>query len=179
LHVFRPQPWIKFTASGTAPGSGGWKYVQVLLTNDEAITTTTSSATTYHCGTGLDNFYPYPFSLGSTTSTEDRPGNLISPMPSGVTYKEFQRSFTAKMYLMWQSSTSNSIPGPIGYRQWYTIEDGLRSSGGTWSLASDTNWSSGTFVAAAASQRAKGYGTWSSKFTNNGTCTAYNVDTTD
>jgi len=171
-----PSPGIKFTASGTMPGSGGWKFVQILLTNSETITTTTHAAQTSSCGTGLDNFYPYPFTYLSTNSAQDSPGELISPAPSGTTYTEFNRSFTAKMFSMWQSSTANSIPVPIGYHQWYTIQDGLRSSSGTWSLASDTNWSSGTFVAAAASQSAKGYPTWST-VSINGPCTSYNVAT--
>ena len=100
-------------------------------------------------------------------------------MPSGTTYTEVKRVFVAKMYLMWQSNTKPSIYIPIGYRQWNTIEDALRSSSGTWSLASDTNWYSGTsFVASDASQSAKGYPTWST-LVRNGKCTSYSIETTE
>lgn len=173
---YSASPGITFTASGTMPASGKWSFVQLILTNSDAVTTTTSS-TTSSCGTGLDNFYPYPMPSGSTNSTGDAPGGLISPTP-GYTLTEFKRSFTAMMYLMWQSNTANSIPVPIGYHQWFAIEDGLRSSSGSWSLASDTNWSSGTFVAATESQTAKGYPTWSS-VVHNGTCTNDTIETTE
>jgi hypothetical protein len=174
---FFANPGISFTASGTQPASGKWQFVQILVTNSVGVATTANpTLTTSGCGTGLDNLYPYP----STTSNSagDAPGNMISPMPSGTTYTEFKRSFTAKMYLMWQSKTVSSIPVPIGYVQWSTIEDGLRSSGGSWSLASDTSWNSGTFVASTASQTADGYPNWG-HVTTNGACTSYSIETTE
>jgi hypothetical protein len=175
-----PSPGISFTASGTQPGSGAWQFVQVILTNS-IYTVTNTTTQTSSCGIGLDNYYPYPkFPSTSTTTTQDSPGIQINPvtLPSGQTLTELKRSFTAKMYLMWKSSTANSIPVPIGYRQWNYIGDGLRSSSGSWSLGSATNWSSGTFVAAAATQNFNGYPTWNT-LDSNGPCTSYNIPTTD
>jgi hypothetical protein len=87
---------ITFTASGTQPTSCKWPFVQILLTGTTGIAAiTNSSLTTSNCGTGLDNFYPYPLTKGLTNSTADAPGTMISPMPSNTTYMKVKRLFTA------------------------------------------------------------------------------------
>jgi hypothetical protein len=169
-------PGIKFTASGTAPSSGSFKFVQLITQNAFALNyTLNGTATTRNlsCGIGLDNFYPYP--ANSSTTTQDSPMNQVSPAPAGVVYSEVKHSFTAKMYLMWQStSTANSISVPIGYLQWHTIEDGLRSPAGSWSLAADTSWGGSAFTVASASQNFDGYPTWSTRAVN-GQCSNLNI----
>jgi hypothetical protein len=46
-------PGISFTASGSMPGSGAWKFVQLIVTNTVMVSTTTQGTQTVTCGTGL------------------------------------------------------------------------------------------------------------------------------
>jgi len=57
---------------------------------------------------GLDTRYPY----GSPPSN-DNPGTYLPP-----TINSASRTFTANMFLMWQSSTTGSIAVPLGYQNW-------------------------------------------------------------
>ena len=58
---------------------------------------------------GLDSGYPY----GTTTPETDSPATLLDS-----TYRTQTRSFNATMYLMWKSSSANSIPVPLGSQTW-------------------------------------------------------------
>jgi hypothetical protein len=99
-------------------------------------------------------------------------------MPQGVTFTEVKRTFAATMNLMWKASTANSIPVPIGFRQWSATEDALRAQNGTWSVGGASTWSAGTYTAASANQNFNGYPTWNTQVVN-GPCTSYNLGTTD
>lgn len=61
-------------------------------------------------GTGIDSgSYPY----STTFPAYDSPKLYLPPTATNVT-----RTFTATMFLMWQSGTANSIAVPIGYQTW-------------------------------------------------------------
>jgi hypothetical protein len=143
---------ILFTASGTQPGSGKYFFVQLLTT--DTTTDTNSSGAKVVCTTtvGIDQSYPYAGQPTSTTAT-DAPE---APLPS--TYVTVNRVFNATMYLMWQSSTANSIPVTIGYQSWQFNGTGTQS-GGKWT-PSGSGAPIGSFTTASASQANKGYPSW-------------------
>lgn len=155
-------PGIKFTASGTQPGSGSFRWVQLVVT-DTMWANTTTGVQSGSCTIGLDNKYP----AATGTSTSDSPGVQLN-----VTDIEIKRTFAAKMYLMWTSSTANSVPVPVGYIQWQNASAALHNnntSNSGWSLGSSNSWSANPFQASLASQNFHGYPTWSS-YTVNGVC---------
>jgi hypothetical protein len=51
--------------------------------------------------------------LSISLPANDTPGLYLPAAATLVT-----RNFTANTFLMWQSSTTNSIPVPLGYRTW-------------------------------------------------------------
>ena len=61
-------------------------------------------------GTGLDTSYPYD----TRNPTRDNP-----PLQLTREAQEFSRMFHARMYLLWTSGLSNSIPVPLGYVDWH------------------------------------------------------------
>ena len=131
---------ISFAASATPPSgySNSFEWVQ-LITHDVSLLTPSSGAAVLTCtpttqpvantGTGLDTEFPY--ATGSTTNDNPRIG-------LSATYKEISRSFTATMYLLWNSGLSNSIPIPLGYVAWQSNGDAVLTNSGsnTWSLKS-------------------------------------------
>ena len=88
----------------TNVSDGNFLLVQ-LINND--VTTGESVGTPV---AGLDGDYPYGF-----PPTSDSPKIHLQPTATSVT-----RTFSANMFLMWQwqSSTTNSIPVPLGYQTW-------------------------------------------------------------
>ena len=60
-------------------------------------------------GAGLDSGYPYD----SANPTRDNPPLQVTPDTL-----EYSRVFHARMYLLWSSGLSNSIPVPLGYVDW-------------------------------------------------------------
>lgn len=101
---------IQFTPPSTQSPSGTFFFVQ--LVNSDAITYSANGSGTTCPGTsGLDGAYPY----------QNKYGQLVNDAPYAKlfsTYTTERRSFVATMYLMWQSSTSSSIPVPLGYVDW-------------------------------------------------------------
>lgn len=61
-------------------------------------------------GSGLDSNYPYD----SHNPTRDSPPVELNPAE-----EEISRAFHARMYLLWGSGLSNSIPVPLGYVDWH------------------------------------------------------------
>ena len=61
-------------------------------------------------GSGLDSNYPYD----SHNPTRDSPPVELNPAE-----EEISRTFHARMYLLWGSGLSNSIPIPLGYVDWH------------------------------------------------------------
>jgi hypothetical protein len=101
---------IAFTPPTTQSPAGNFFFVQLI--NSDLITYSRSGATLNCTVTpGLDGAFPYQSKIGQLVN--DAPE---APLPS--TYTTASRSFNATMYLMWQSSTSNSIPVPMGSLIW-------------------------------------------------------------
>lgn len=145
-------PGILFTASGSQPGSGKYTFVQ-LITTDTTKYTSGSGTTTCTTTVGIDTSYPYKGQPTSTTAT-DAPE---TPLPSS--YTTVNRVFNATMYLLWQSTTTGSIPVTIGYQSWSSNGTGTQS-GGRWS-ASGSGAPNGSFTPASSTQANKGYPVWS------------------
>jgi hypothetical protein len=94
---------INFDApTGYQNTSGGSFLLVQLIGNDVGI----GGCCTY--GAGLDTQYPY-----GPPPDSDSPDTYLQPTVNSVS-----RTFTANMFLMWRSSTANSIPVPLGYQQW-------------------------------------------------------------
>lgn len=148
-------PGILFTASGTQPGSGNYSFVQ-LLTGDTTVDTNSSGGKiTCTTSVGIDQAYPYG-SHPTPTTANDAPE---APLPS--TYVTVTRTFNATMYLLWQSTTTSSIPVPIGYQSWSFSGTGTQSKG-KWT-PSGSGGPSGSFTAATGTQANKGYPSWTGK----------------
>jgi hypothetical protein len=141
---------ISFSTSGYSNFSGGdWWFVQLL--NSQTITVGTSTCTST---SGKDGPYPNP------PPENDSPFfHLLS------TDRSISRSFNAAMYLMWKSSTANSIPVPLGYQVWGFSGSANCSA----SCGSAANWIPttsgtpgpvGTFVQSTAQQSSFGYPKW-------------------
>ena len=147
------------TPTGYANDSGGSYLLVQLISSD---TTTGESVGTSVAG--LDTDYPY----GEPPSA-DSPKVYLQSTATSVT-----RSFTANMFLMWQSSSANSIPVPLGYQTWgfsgtasCSAACGAASS---WTVTTNgTPGPIGSFTPSSASQTqvlnntlVDGYPTWTS-----------------
>jgi len=147
------------TPTGYSNASGG-SFFPVQLISSE-----TASGSYNHSWTAnLDKQYPY--GLGSFP-TSDTPDLGLFSTDTTVTL-----SFSANMFVMWQSSTANSIPVPLGYQTWGFSGTANCSS----SCGSPSNWTAttngtpgpvGNFVPSAPSQTSvgnntlvDGYPTW-------------------
>ena len=145
--------------TGYSNSSGGSFLVGQLVSHE----TLTGGGTTY--GPGLDSSWPYG---PGTLPTNDNPHIYLAS-----TYRTLTRDFQATMFLMWKSSTSNSILVPLGYQTW-----GFSATAScTTSCGSASNWTAttqsaglvGGFTVSSASQSSVGqntlqygYPTWTS-----------------
>jgi hypothetical protein len=133
---------ITFKAVGTPPASGGtFSFVQLVTTDTRSYT---SNVGTINCGhiPGLDLTYPYSGVDPTTGLATDAPE---SPLPS--IYIKSTRNFGATMYLMWTSSTANSIAVPLGYQQWQASAT-VTGSAGVWATPTGSGGPVGGFVPA-------------------------------
>lgn len=154
-------PGITFNSpTGYSNASGGTFFLGQLVNND----TLTGGGTTY--GPGLDTSWPY--ASGTPFPHNDNPNIYLAS-----TYTNLTRSFKANMFLMWQSTTSNSIPIPLGYQTWQFSAtascSGSCGSAGNWTVSSSSAGLVGNFIASSPSQTSAGqnvlqYGfpTWTS-----------------
>jgi hypothetical protein len=103
---------ITFTRHGTAPGGGNFLFAQ-LINTDTSDNAYNGSGLTYTCTSsgGVDGSYPYQMAI-NPTSRNDAPTMDLPYHPNA------DRSFSATMYLMWQSTTASAIPVPLGYTPW-------------------------------------------------------------
>ena len=101
---------IQFSPPTTQSPPGTFFFVQLIKSDT---TTYSRTGATMTCSTvsGLDR--DYPFQNKTAQLVNDAPE---APLPS--TFTTATRSFSATMYLMWQSSTSGSIPVPLDYVDW-------------------------------------------------------------
>ena len=145
-------PGMSFSPSGYSNSAGGtWWYVQMINSNVDTGGLACTSAP------GLDSGYPY----GTTTPETDSPATLLDS-----TYRTQTRSFNATMYLMWKSSSANSIPVPLGSQTWAfsTAANCAASCGSASNWTVTTNGTPGPiggFVPSNAQQSFSGYPTWS------------------
>jgi hypothetical protein len=149
---------ISFTAKATEPAgyqsSDNFEWVQ-LITNDE-VTFTPTSGKVQICTPdivpagstfpALDTAYPQGL---DENPTEDSPS---IGLPSG--YKQVSRTFSATMYLMWNSGLADSIPVPLGSVQW-KFSAAAEFLNNTWTFKSGRG-SAKPFVASSS------YATWTS-----------------
>lgn len=146
---------ITFTPTVTQPSgvTGTFSYIQLINSEQENITDPPLTGTCT-IGTGLDNNYPYPPRSDGTAA--DSPATSLNS-----TYIEVGETFSATMYLMWNSGLPNSIPVPLGSMQWGYSGDAYRSSTDVdWALRNPTDTSQ-AFVQGIT------YPTWSTHATNN------------
>jgi hypothetical protein len=105
-------PGISFAPPTTQTPAGSFSFVQ-LINSDTTTYSRTGATLTCSFSSGLDTQYPYPVNnVGNATDAPE------APLPS--TYTTASRSFSATMYLMWQSGSTTfaSIPIPIGSVAW-------------------------------------------------------------
>jgi hypothetical protein len=155
---------IYFTGNITSKGSvhGNVKWEQI-VSEGMIAKSSPSNTLNLNCGTGLDNGDPYPAASGNLA--QDSPGFGIEP----VTYTSGLRKFSAVMYLMWQSSTPDSIMVPLASVQWGFHDGATGNALGTrWSVDKDSKASVGQNQAITSGEPpAFGYPTWTTHVTNN------------
>lgn len=140
---------IAFVPPTTSSPPGNFFFVQ-LVENDSVVYSRTGATLTCTGVGGLDGAYPYQNKTAQTVN--DAPE---APLPS--TFTLTQRSFSASMYLMWQSNTANSIPVPIGYVSWqFSGSASEPQQNSTWGSPTGGG-SAGSFTVAAGSAY---YPTW-------------------
>jgi len=145
---------MKFIPSGTS-STGKLFYVQLVdsgsLTGGLACTIVP----------GLDEAYPYPNLASGTNDAIDSPAVLLKS-----TYTTQSRTENFTMYLMYQSSTANSIPVPVGYQKWGFAGSASCStscgSAANWKATTTSSGTQGAFVVSAGSQANDGYPLWTS-----------------
>ena len=150
---------ITFLRQGTQPAGGNFLFVQ-LITSDTSSDGVNSSGKTYKCTAsgGIDGAYPYQGAI-NPASRNDAPTMPLPYSPSA------SRAFNATMYLMWQSSTANSIPVPLGYIPW-TFNATATCNKAPCNVAADwtPNGNGGPtkqFTASLSTSPNLGYPTWS------------------
>jgi len=94
---------ISFNSPTGYQNTSGGNFVLVQLIGSDVVT---GGCCTQPAG--LDTKYPY----GLPPSND----NPITYLPPTIT--NASRTFTANMFLMWQSTTTGSIPVPVGYQNW-------------------------------------------------------------
>ncbi len=152
---------IKITPPSPPPTPQGHFFFVQLIEGDYVNYTHPDNSVLYCTGgPGLDSEYPYEAELGFNQAVTDAP---FSPLPP--TYIAASRSFSATMYLMWQSTDSNiaptSIPVPMGYVPW-SFSGSTAQTNGNWSTPSGDG-SAQNFTAASTTTD---FPTWSGKATN-------------
>jgi hypothetical protein len=149
---------FNFPTGYTNDSNGIYSLVQLI--NSDTITGEAVSS----YGTGLDTEYPYGW-----PPSGDSPKVYLQSTATSVT-----RTFSANMFLMWQSTTANSIPVPLGYQTWGFSGTATCSS----NCGTASNWTAttngtpgpvGSFTPSSASQTqvvnttlVDGYPTWTS-----------------
>jgi hypothetical protein len=142
---------ISFTPPTTQSPAGSFFFVQLI--NSDTLTYSRTGATLTCTATpGLDGAYPYQNKIGQTVN--DAPEEALPP-----TYTTASRSFSAAMYLMWQSGSTafTSIPVPIGSVAWQFSGSATEpQQNSTWGSPTGSG-SAGGFTAATS---AANYPTW-------------------
>lgn len=161
---------ITFNATvNTVSGSSGQtEWIQVISTNTAAGSTVFGTPFSTNGGTGLDNSLPYninnpdPVDATSTT-TNDSPNDGL-----GVDDANLTRTFTAKMYLIWTSQISDSIPVPLGYVTWEISGTATANETNTppWSLTSSAPTKKNFHVSKDNDTKTHGLPTWSNLVRN-------------
>jgi hypothetical protein len=128
LHVERMNfagPGIRFTLSATPPvpaNPGAYFFTQLISVDTDSILdgngfrVCTANVFNADPGPQLDTFFPYPSVVNTPASTNDSPGislNLSSdPNNNQINSAEVIRTFSAKMYLMWDPGlNANGVSG--------------------------------------------------------------------
>ncbi len=152
-------PGITFTPSGNWPGTGNYFFVQT-VDSDSSSNGYNSLGKTLTCTNtpGVDGQYPYQ-GVYNPPSRNDAPTMPLAYSPNA------SRAFNATMYLMWQSSTPNSIAVPVGSVPWTfnataTCSSGCGDASG-WTpsgVGGPTNQQ--IFVLSSASQSNLGFPVW-------------------
>jgi hypothetical protein len=166
---------ITFNATvNTLPGSSGQtEWIHVISANEITGDSVLGMPFLVNIGTGLDNFLPYndyPDPVDATTTTaSDSPDNDL-----GIDNASVTRTFTAKMYLMWTSQISGSIPVPLGYVKWEISGTAAANETNTppWSLTSSAPTKRNFHISQDTGTKTHGLPTWSSLVTNTNSAAA-------
>lgn len=155
---------IDFLATGitNVPSSGGsFFWIQLVDSNNDTFTTTGGQTISAPAGTGLDNTYPYSDDL----ETADSP---LPTLTNEAGWAKQGRTFSARMYLMWQLSIdANAIAVPIGYVTW-SIQGGATNRAGQnppWALSAPGS-TSPVYQQSTDVGQSHGMPTWSSLASN-------------
>ena len=160
-------------ATPTQGFTGTVSFVQLL--NNRTITYTSPGYQNGGCSVTqvLDHTYPYTTvaSVGPALYLYDSPSATLSaPLQGGGWTNIIQgavEQFQATTYVMWQPSTPNSIPVPLGNLTW--IWNGNAALTATWTLDNTDpgNPNNSTYFAFASSTA---FPNWTSVATGNGNC---------
>jgi|GEM_PF-3040341 len=150
--------------SGQSFSSGSWVWVQLINSNQEK---TIDSSGSWDCPadpksqSGLDTTYPY--SSGVSYMNDSPPSSMTG-------YAEYQRSFSATMYLMWDPQLPSSIPVPLESVSWgfsgCAINTLLPQNNGT-------TWTLQCGLAAPSTPQPSGYPEWQQLSPDSVTCSAH------
>ncbi len=157
---------MTFLPQGSWPGAGTYFFAQV-INSDQSSNGYNASGKTYSCtdGGGIDGQYPYQGAY-NPTSRNDAPTLPLPYNPNA------SRNFNATMYLMWQSSTANSIAIPVGSVPWTfnataTCSSGCGAASGWVPNGAGGPTNQSIFVPSSPSQPFSGFPTWSGPATTN------------
>ena len=141
-----------FTAPTSSPGTGKFTFVQLINSDASTFTSTSGTVTCTH-NAGVDKSYPYAAQI-SATQADDAPYVVLPTSP----YNKITRSFSATMYQLWTSSTTNSIPVSVGSITWQ-FSGATTLSGGKWGNVTGSG-TANAFVPSTGGQSNKGYPHW-------------------
>lgn len=131
---------ITFNAPVNYQNSSGGAFSLLQLISTDIVNNTNS-------GVGLDTQDPYP----AGPPTNDSPALYLPSNQNSVT-----RTFTANMFLMWQSNTEGSIRVPLGYQTWGFGATATCNAGcdtvGNWTSTTSSAGPIGNFEPSSSSQ---------------------------
>lgn len=138
-------PELGITFSSPGPAAPGGSYFAVQIINSDAVINQPT------VGLGLDvlpKSTSYKYGGTGDFPASDSPKVCLSC----TNLLNLTRAFSAVMFVMWQSTTTNSIPVPVGYEVWSFKGQAINSNG--WKMNGPASTSPGTFVPSAGNQTA-------------------------
>jgi hypothetical protein len=163
---------ISFLASAVLPQSNSGAYSWAQILKQDQLTLRTGGNSNPICNPlsgvpALDLNYPYGALTTTNVPNDTATDNPISPLisSSGSPYYETTRSFSATMYLLWNPTSTGSIPVPLASMDWQfkadAINTGMAQQNGTQFILGCQYASGAACHVTIPSQEAnQGYPTW-------------------